>query len=486
VARCENAAVLKPAHSPVADGPGIAIYGLAARAQSPPPEDVEYSRWLAPAAALAAIGIGLALQISGGLLNDAALLCIALAFVVVVGAAVTPRPVRFAHLDARIVPPLALAGLFVQTGLLYTSTPGMYLRLEQGSLVPFYWALTALAAVGGSVVWGIPRWARPMHIGALVTAHFAIGLWMIHYSPDPAIDVHMFHRYSIAALRSGVDPYAITFPDIYNNAQFYGPGLSLNGRLQFGFPYLPLSLLAVLPGQLIGKDPRYAQLVAIELAAILMALSRFDGFGMIAAALYLTMPRTFFVLEQSWTEPILVLGLAAVVFAACRHSRAVPWLFGAFIALKQYLVFALLAAPLLVPSPRDRRQLLTLLTKAAIVGVAVTLPFFLWNPAAFWRSVVTLQFHQPFRTDALSVLSWWAARGHDQPPALIAFLAAGIASSLALWRLPRTPAGFSAAIAITFFAFFVFNKQAFSNYYFFVIGALYATLAAWRAPETIQ
>jgi hypothetical protein len=83
------------------------------------------------------------------------------------------------------------------------------------------------------------------------------------------------------------------------------------------------------------------------------------------------------------------------------------------------------------------------------------------------------------------VLSWWAARGHDQPPAVIAFLAAGLASGLALWRLPRTPAGFSAAIAVTFFAFFMFNKQAFTNYYFFVIGALYVTLASWRAPEPI-
>jgi hypothetical protein len=448
-------------------------------------EDAEYSRWFAPAAALAAVGLGLALQISGGLFNERALLVVAVAFVIVIAAAVIPRPVRFAQLDTRIVPLTALVGLIVQIGLLFTSAPGMYLRLEPGSMLSFYWALTALAVIGGSVIWGVPPWARPIHIGALVTAHFAIGVWMIHYSPDPAIDVHMFHRYSIAALRLGENPYAITFPDIYHNAQFYGPGLSLNGRLQFGFPYFPLSLLAVWPGQLIGKDPRYAQLVAIELAAILMALARSEGFGSVAAVLYLTTPRIFFVLEQSWTEPILVLGLAAVVFAACRHSRAVPWLFGAFIALKQYLVFALILAPLLLPAPLDRRRLLMLLSKGAVVGAAVTLPFFFWDPAAFWRSVVTLQFHQPFRADALSVLAWWAALGHDQPPPIIAFLAAGLASGLALWRLPRTPAGFGAAIAVTFFAFFMFNKQAFCNYYFFVIGALYVALASWRAGEPI-
>ena len=40
----------------------------------------------------------------------------------------------------------------------------------------------------------------------------------------------------------------------------------------------------------------------------------------------------------------------------------------------------------------------------------VTLPFFLWSPGDFWNSVVTLQFRQPFRTDSLSLLAWWAAR----------------------------------------------------------------------------
>ena len=110
----------------------------------------------------------------------------------------------------------------------------------------------------------------------------------------------------------------------------------------------------------------------------------------------------------------------------------------------------------------------------------------MWNPAAFWQSVVALQFHQPFRPDALSVLSWWASRGHAQPPALISFAVAAAASLLALWRLPRTPAGFAMAIALTFFVFFAFNKQAFCNYYFFVIGALCAAVAAWRPPEAIE
>ena len=49
---------------------------------------------------------------------------------------------------------------------------------------------------------------------------------------------------------------------------------------------------------------------------------------------------------------------------------------------------------------------------------------------------------------------------------------------LALWRCPRDPAGFAAGLAMTFLPFIAFNKQAFANYYYFVIGALATAVAA--------
>jgi hypothetical protein len=313
-----------------------------------------------------------------------------------------------------------------------------------------------------------------------VAAHFALGVWTIHQSPAPAIDVHIFQRDAITALRHGTNPYGLTFANIYGDGAFYGPGMAVRGRLHFGYPYFPMSLLLAMPGQLLAGDHRYAQLMALELAAVLMALTRPKGFGAIAAILFLTTPRIFFVLEQSWTEPFVVLGLTAVVFVAVRQAPIVPWLFGLFIGLKQYLVLAIPGALMLV---RDARELLGFFGKSFIAGSAVTLPFVLWNPQAFWKSVVALQFYQPFRVEALSYLSWWTLRDHSAPSAGVAFFAASAATVLALWRLPRTPAGFAFTIALTFFAFFAFNKQAFCNYYFAVIGAFAVTLAACVTPE---
>jgi hypothetical protein len=83
----------------------------------------------------------------------------------------------------------------------------------------------------------------------------------------------------------------------------------------------------------------------------------------------------------------------------------------------------------------------------------------------------------------LSVLAWWVDHGHAQPSPVVPFVVVAVASAVAVWRLPRTPAGFGAATALTFLAFFAFNKQAFCNYYFFVVGALAVTLAAWQPSD---
>jgi hypothetical protein len=448
-------------------------------------EGVERRRGLAPLGAAAAIALGLSLQVSNGVQEPTAMALAVLSLALMIVAVVTPRPAKWVRFDARLVAVIGAAGLILHLERLATSPPALYLRLQAQGMAPFQSGLAMLMVVAASMLITVPRRFTPLQVGALVATHAALGTWIIHRSPGPLIDVHLFHKYAIAALREGTNPYAITFPDIYSGA-YYGPGLSLSGRLQFGFPYFPLSLLLSLPGQVLFKDPRFAQLAAMELAAVLMAFARPSGLGCVAAALYLTTPRIFFVLEQSWTEPMLVLGVAAVVFASCRRSRLVPWLFGAFVALKQYLVFALPASLLLLESPRIGRHLWTFLVKAAAIGAAVTLPFVLWNPAAFWNSVVALQFHQPFRSDALSLLAWWSGTGHGQLPALISFAVALIGSALTLWRLPRTAAGFAMAIAFTFMGFFAFNKQAFANYYFFVIGALCASLAAWRPPEVAE
>jgi hypothetical protein len=426
----------------------------------------------------AAIALGNAVHINNGFLDLKAISYLSWALLFSALAVLMPR-VKWLE-SRRELPSVLLlaAGLIFQFGKLLNGSPGIYSRLggPQPYATYFTW-LAAAAVVAGSLV-PDGTWLRRSRILAFLAIHFALGLWMIHTSPNPSIDVYVFQRDGINELFAGRNPYAMTYPDIYGNTTFYGEGLSVNGRLTFGFPYPPLSLFLAIPGHLFG-DHRYSQLGAMTASGALMAFARPGRLGALAAALFLFTPRGLFVLEQGWTEPFLVFLLSATVFAACRRETWVPYLFGLFLVAKQYLVFVVPLAWLIVRRPiADRKELGGWALKALAVGAAVSLPLALWNIGAFTTDVVTLQVHQPFRDDSLSYLAYAVRRGGSPLPTSLAFIAAGLAVALSLLLAPRTASGFAGAVALTYLGFFALNKQAFCNYYYFVLGALCSAVAA--------
>src|SRR5207244_10675810 len=100
---------------------------------------------------------------------------------------------------------------------------------------------------------------------------------------------------------------------------------------------------------------RYAQRGAMALSSIFIAYARPRRVGVAAASLLLFTPRVFFVLEQGWTDPFVLLGLSAVVFAAVRWIRPLPWVLGLAFAVKQYTLFIVPAAWKLLPRPMDTK-----------------------------------------------------------------------------------------------------------------------------------
>ena len=378
---------------------------------------------------------------------------------------------------------LALLGgaLLVQFGLFAQKAPGIYLLLDwPGDYRPYFAGLACAALLTLAGLADVPP-LRRVWFPLVLLLYLLLGAWVIAHAPEPAIDVFIFQQQGSAALLDGRNPYAITFPNIYGDDPVYGPGLVNGDRLAFGFPYPPLSLFLALPGYLIAGDHRYAQLLALGVAGALLALARPGRLGALAAVLLLFSPRIFFVLEQGWTEPFAILLLAATVCCACRWPRALPVALGLLLAVKQTLVFVPLLVPLLRGGLAHWRESWPLLWRAAAVALVVSLPLALGAPRDFVWSVVTLQIYQPLREDALSYVAWLARSGMPAPTWL-AFAMVLLAAALALWRAARTPAGFAAGVALAFLAFFAFNKQAFCNYYFFVLGALCCALAA-APPE---
>jgi hypothetical protein len=138
----------------------------------------------------------------------------------------------------------------------------------------------------------------------------------------------------------------------------------------------------------------------------------------------------------------------------------------ALLSAKQY---GMLLVPALWRHGQVRPRVLA--TGAGIAAL-FALPFALWDFRALWDGVVVYQWAQPFRTDALSVPAFWARMSGSPPWQGWGFVTASITAVLCALFAPResrgSPAMMALAGAATYLAFFVFAKQAFFNYYWFV------------------
>ena len=371
-----------------------------------------------------------------------------------------------------------------------------------------------------------PSRVLKLMLAAWIIIFTALGAWSLAHTSvagsdvHPHIDVFVFQQQAARTLLRGQNPYAIDdFPDIYTDPagqprqEVYGSGMSDGHVLHFGFPYLPMSLYPATLGYAVAGDFRVAQLAALTLSALLIyfagngfvksstpglnlprtpqGASQFMGTSVLAAALLLFTPRVYFILISGWTEPFLVLWMSAVVYCAGRRPALLPIALGLLLATKQYMALAVIPASVLLV-PRDAgangwrgllprwRDWLKLMAVAMLVALVVSAPLAFWDFHKFYFSVVTVQRYAPFRWDALSYLTWHAF-GHGEPsPAVTVILpglAAAAAIALCLWRAPRTPGGFAGSVALIMLVFFAFSKQAFANYYFFVIGALCCAVA---------
>jgi hypothetical protein len=317
---------------------------------------------------------------------------------------------------------------------------------------------------------------------AIVMLHFFMGRLVIGFVVEPFIDVWTIEMESVRALLHGTNPYSITLSDPYGGTSpFFPPGVSVDGKLLFGFVYPPLCLLLCVPGYLLGGDTRWSTLVAIELAALLMAYARPGKISKLAAAAFLFMPRTFYVMDRAWTDSFVVFLTAAICFAAIRKPRWAFLCIGAYLCLKQHMFIAIPAMFMLIPRPIKWRETSILALKTAAVALIVTLPFVLWAPASFAHSVLNIR--EVFRFDSLSLITHL----HNARMATLSKWTglAAIVPVLAIgwFRAPRTAGGFALFAAATHFTLYFFSTHAFCNEYFNVAGALFCAVAAWGSYD---
>lgn len=434
------------------------------------------SWFMATPLAIAAVAVGVAIQLGGGTYTPEAMLLVTLAFACCF-LAITMPSLRWVERAADSPAIFVLgAGLAVQLALAFGSPVVVYAAADT-KIYELHRESLALAAILAGAGLSRKPWLGRARMPLLLALFVHLGITVVKSSPNPHIDVYAWHLEAFRALATFHDPYALTMPNIYGFTGWYAPGLATPASVFVGFPYPPLSLFFAWLGHLAG-DYRYAMVAAMTLAAGFMAYAGPGRLGPTIAAVFLFTPRSLFVLEQGWTEPLVVLTLAATVFCARRLPRALAPAFGLLLASKQYAVFLLPLASLFRPRFPTRREHLLFVVQAVLLAAIFTVPMALWSLRPFVNSVIVFQGKQPFRGDALSYLVWSARDGVPRLPLWLNFAAALVALGIALWRAPRTAAGFAASASFVFLAFFSFAKQAFCNYYFMILGSICCALAA--------
>lgn len=421
--------------------------------------------WLAaPLIALSAAAIGKAISINDGALTPVAIDWISASIICGMAALLIARFTLLQRVGDVPLVIVALLILIVEFSAHLTETPGVYLKLQPDSMQWHhrYIGIAALAA-GGLFFPSGRRWFFPL----MLAGYLATGFWLIQLTPNPHIDVAVWHTAAYRALAEGISPYSIEIPNIYGNMAFYGQTVADNRVVHVGYPYPPLALLIGGLGQWIGGDYRYANLFALALSGALLAYARPSRASALGAAIFLFTPRAFFFLEQGWTEAIVVVAFSATLFCSVRAPRLLPWAFGVLLASKQYTFFVIPLLPLLT-GPMTRKQWIRFALISVGLATAITLPFMIWDFRGFWNSVVMFQIAQPFRREALSYMASTARAGVPWIPQWTSFALLVVVMALARWRAPRSPSGFALGSALAFLFFFAFAKQAFANYYFMV------------------
>jgi hypothetical protein len=279
----------------------------------------------------------------------------------------------------------------------------------------------------------------PLALAALAFAGMILG-------SVPNIDVWVIFQQSADGLLHGLNPYNMSFTGV--------PA----GQTSDCFNYLPVTFLATAPSKWLFGDVRWVEGACLLGAGALLTrqvVRRGGGRGQVLlAALVALTPGSLMMVQQAWNEPILLLGLvaSAVLMERGRWNWAmVP--FGLALATKQHLVLLL---PLLLFWPKFgwRRVLGTV-----GIAAAVSLPWFVINPARFTQCTASFFLGEQAPPKALSI--WRILPAPVQMPLLIVGLV--LAFGIALWRSPRTPAGFLVSAGTVFVVFDLLNKQTFVN-----------------------
>lgn len=302
-----------------------------------------------------------------------------------------------------------------------------------------------LAAAALVAVWFIARLPRSWIAAVLAIVLQAVaGLAMIRSSPRPKIDDWVMLQAAAHGLSHGQNIY---------NVAWIGPPHETSNL----FAYLPGSAVLVWPFHALFGDVRYGILASLVVTCLILVRASSRSPLCLLGTLPLLYPKALFGLEQSWIDPLVLLGLCGACLAISRGRPGWAIVSLALALACKQQAWLVLPVAMAWKGFGWRRALLS-----AISAATFTLPWALDSFHHFFFDVFQLQLRLPTRLDSLSLFPA-AIRAGLHPR--LDWLVAGtlVALLLALWRVQKDTAGFLIGAALVMSAFNLMNKQSFFN-----------------------
>lgn len=361
----------------------------------------------------------------------------------------------------------------------------MVLLVGQGAALAVVAPLVAVTVTVGILAVFSSESPKPVSLLAIAGVQaglVATGVWF--WSGN--IDVERFVVGGLDALAGGHSPYAITIDNPHSAAvteAIYGPGVVQNGRVMYGFPYLPSTLLIDLPVHVLA-DAVWMHMAVLAAAVALAWRLSIDRLGRACVLALGLSPSTPYLILNYWIEAVMV-GFLAVTVWGLRHDRrwATAVGLGLLFSSKQYAIFFLPAVWSAFRRAGWRAALCAFALAAAILAAFVAM-----DPHAFYRSAVELQFIQPFRDDAVSLLPTLREALGGIPVWLQGLLPfTGLAASaLVAMRTAPGPTAFSLCVGLGLLVSVSVSKVGFVNYYMFIGAALLLAGVTWPADDPVR
>jgi len=311
-----------------------------------------------------------------------------------------------------------------------------------------------------------PTWPAYALLALVVLSALVSRSLVLRISPDPVIDVYAWLRDASNHALHGRNPYTQPIDSPYGTER----------ALEYGVPdpadrhppaYPPLPFLLCMPFRAMNLDIRWANIVGDLVAGIALFCigarrGRWD-YGLLCSCLFLNLPRSVWIIEQAWYEPMLA-GLFGLGFWLIEYEARRRWL--GFVVLALALTAKQFGLPLLLPLAWSQRRRWRMLLAGLIVAGLVMLPWIVRSPHDFFDVILWKHLQRDPQLHSLTFASACHEFFHWNVPKECGWIIATALILLVSWRTPRNGAAAALGVGTALFVFCIFHTQGFPNYFY--------------------